>query len=233
MKKFASLGFGAALALGSLAVPSQASVFLAFSTTATGGTFAMPSGTTNGTFSLSAVSGVLFTRLTVTNDAISSDNGAFTLTGTGSGNCTSASGATMSLSGNTLSLWGAISGAPFSNLSSGCNLLASFTDTNSGGFTGVSSGTGTSATVSLNNATSITESALLLSDLSVAASSTPGTALLSGAGWSGSGSSGSFSSTSEQFTFSLVQTPEPFSFLLMGTGLAAIILIARKRSGAV
>src|SRR3954464_10759408 len=109
MKRFGSIGFGAALALCAFVMPGQASVFLAFSATAPGsGTFTMPSGTSNGSFSLATAS-ILFTTLTVSNDAFAGTNGAYTMTGTGTGNCTNTGGATLSLSGNTMTLWGAIS----------------------------------------------------------------------------------------------------------------------------
>jgi hypothetical protein len=223
----------ALLALCAVAVPGKASVFLAFSNTVTGGTFTIPgAGNTNTTLGIGALSGVIFNKLTVSFDSVAADNGAWSVTGTGSGNCTNSSGGTMSLVGNTLSLWGAITGAPFANLSSGCNLLASFTDTN--GFKGVSSSNGTIGTVSLNNATSISESALLLGDLSVAGNDTPA-GLLAGSAIGGTSptANSSFSANSEQFTFSLTQTPEPVSWLLMGTGLAAMIVMARKKRAAV
>src|SRR5207237_403363 len=145
---------GVALTLCAFAVPSQASLFLAFSTTLTGGTFAENTATGNGTFSLSASSGILFNKLTVSFDPIAADNAAWTLTGlaTPNSNCTS----------------------PRTGLASG----ASF------------GGTGT------NNETS--------------------------------------TANSEQFTFTLTAVPEPVSWLLMGTGLAAMIGIAcKKRAAAV
>jgi hypothetical protein len=230
MQRLRSIGLAGAMALCAFAVPSKASVFLAFSATAPGGgTYTMPSGTSNGTFSLATAS-ILFTTLIVSNDTFPGTNGTYTLTGTGSGNCTNASGATLSLSGSTMTLWGAITG--MAGLSSGCNSLVTFTDSNSGGFTGITTNGGTSSTVSLNNATSISESATLLTDLHVASNTSPG-ALGGGAGWSsGSGGNGSFTANSEQFTLALVQTPEPVSFLLVGTGLLAMICIAKKKSAA-
>jgi hypothetical protein len=214
--------------LCAFAAPSQA-VTLGFTTSITGGTFGLSSAGA-GTFSLSSLSGVLFTSLSVNGDAISGDNGNYALTDGGAvtANCTSASGATLQLSGNVITLYGAVTG--LAGLSSGCNALVTFTKS---GWTGTASGTsGTTGSVSLNQATSEGENATLLTDLNLAAGTAPSN-LLAGSAVGGTGSgNGNFTANSEQATFSLTQAPEPFSFFLVGAGLVTIY-IARKRSAAV
>src|SRR3979409_2433913 len=104
MKLFNTVS-GIALSLCVFAVPSHASVFLAFGTTLTGGNFTIPGAGNSTTLSLGTLSGVIFNRLVVSNDAFAADNGSFTLTGGGAivaNQCTNAGGATLQLSGTTL-----------------------------------------------------------------------------------------------------------------------------------
>jgi len=231
---FGKTAIGVSLALCAFVVPGKA-VTISLTTSGGAGTFAASGAVTVGTpFNLNTLSGILYTAISVGGDAVSADNGNFTLTDCGAitANCSNAGGATLQRTNSTtLQLWGAITGSSaMSNLNSGCNLL--FTFNNSGGWQGTAD-TSTHANVFLNNATSLGESSLLLSDLSLFAGTLPSN-LLAGStiGATGSTSTGSFTANSEQITFSLTNTPEPFSFFLMGSGLLAVVLFARKKTQA-
>jgi hypothetical protein len=229
---FGKTAIGVSLALCAFVVPGQA-VTISLSTSGGAGTFGNGAAVTVGTpFNLNSLSGILYTAISVFGDAVSADNGNFTLTDGGAitSNCSNGGGATLQRTNSTtLQLWGAITGSTaMSNLSSGCNLL--FTFNNSAGWKGTAD-TSTHANVFLNNATSLSESSILLSDLSLFAGTLPAN-LVAGStiGGTGTASSGNFTANSEQITFSLTNTPEPFSFFLMGSGLLAVVFFARKKS---
>ena len=223
------------------ATPSQAS-FLSFgavSCTTNCGVFSSSGGSAAGNFTLGITSGIIYNQLIVSADTLSTNN-TYTLTAGSGGLCSSgASGATLQLSGNTLSLWGAVSSlGAVTNLSTGCNLIASFVGTGAWQVNSAGSGSAETGTVSIfgTNLASVTENNTLLGDLGLVAN-TSASALIGGSlsGKSSTGN-GTFNSTiSPTAAFSLAQTatPEPFSFGLMGFGLIAAVYLARRRPGTV
>ena len=107
-----------------------------------------------------------------------------------------------------------------------------------GSLTGTSfdSSGGTNFALNLGAATNVQDLASLLTDLGEAAtvSSVQTSAPASGANGTGSGGTGfgthSFNLTgSTTLGVTLTSTPEPVSFVLFGTGLMAVALIARRR----
>jgi hypothetical protein len=228
-KNYALAAFTTAALTIFAGVGNASPVALAFTTTLAGGSWAITNGggsfTTGNNYALSSMSGVLFKTLTVTNDPIPADNQAYTITGTGTGNCTSSSGGTLQMSSNTLTLYGAITG--LSGISTGCNALLTMT----GSFTGTYI-TNSSGQFAFAGLTSIGGDAQLLADLGLTGYSS---ALAAGSGINTSGGSvasgiDTYTANSEQFTLNLTAAPEPLSFGLMGAGLAALIFKARKRA---
>ena len=224
MKKIlTSAGFGAAIALCALAIPGQASTVLSFSSTGTTCTTSASTcgtATGNGSGSLTALSILDFTGFTeqvnsgtIENWSLSSTtlsfnntNDTFTLTGTMS--CSSGLCAGKNYTGQFLTF--GVSSAP------------TYSGSQSLGYS-----------ISIGSATSLTETATFLNDLGL---TTPtGTPTITGSAASGNNSpytameltpsSGLTVTTSQDYA-----TPEPVSFLLFGTGLAAVALIARRRS---
>jgi hypothetical protein len=183
------------------AVPSQATV-LSFSTTSSGGTI-----TTTGqgsAVSVIALSGITFTQL-----AVGANTYAF-----GGVSLTYNSGPDTLTLATTTALTGV-----FSNIGAGTTLetiaLSSPLTANAG------------PNFSLNfpsGATTVTGNTTFLSDLGLYNPSA-----LFGLGVSGTrnGSSNSYTDTSNVLTLT-ASTPEPFSFLLLGSGLVAVAGLRRK-----
>jgi hypothetical protein len=232
-KNFTQTAVAMALALTALAASARATpVTFGFATTSAGGDFSIQNSGSfafGNSYTLSAVNSVLFTSFTVGGDPTVADNKTYALTGDGSANCSNTGGGNLTMSGNTLSLYGAVTGLT-GVLSTGCNLLASITGNFTGTYLGANSGQFLFA-----GWTSVSESPNLLSALHLTGgySGTLNSGGINGnAGvltTAGGISTEKYIATSEQFQINLTATPEPYSFVLMGAGIVALIFRARKK----
>jgi hypothetical protein len=236
--------FVIATTLAGFAVNASAAtaVTLNFTTTTNGGTFTLDNGgagfTGGNNYLLSGVLNVLFSTLTVGNDPTIGDNGTYGISSTGcasgfagTGTAGSSSGGVLELNGNVLTLYGALTnltgGATLTGLGSGCNTLATLTGPFTGTYTNATTGS-----FGFAGLTSMIDSGQLLSDLGL--SGYGPTSLATGAGiltsnGSVSGNTDTYTASSEQFKMNLNTVPEPVSFLLGGSGLAMVLMLARRK----
>ena len=222
-----STGLGAIIALCAFAIPGQATTLLSFQaggcTVADGGcgTAAAPNGT-NGT-ALTALDILGFNSFTEKINGVTVQTWSLSNT---SLLYSSASGGTYTLTGDMSCVSGTCGTentgvTPISLLT-----LSGVTPTMTGGTQAGGFG------IALGAATSLTETATFLKDLDL---STPtGTPTASGGAASGDSSPVTAMDLTTSSTLSIstsqVYTPEPVSFLLFGTGLLAVTLIARRNT---
>jgi hypothetical protein len=233
MKKLiTSAGFGAMVALCALAVPSQASTVLSFLSTGTGCTTATSTcgtavgGGNSSSGNLTALSILDFTKFTEQVNGGTVEN--WSLSGSPDLLLTSVSGGNynFSLSGTMSCTTGICAGKNYTG-----NFFT-FTTTSAT----YSGSAGLGYTISVGSATTLSETATFLNDLGL---TTPtGTPTITAG--AGTGNSSPFtameltpSSTLTVTTNSSYATPEPVTFLLFGTGLAAVAFMTRRRAAAV
>lgn len=240
VKKLLS-SFGIAVAMTALAVPGySATSFLSFSgSNAQTGSIQVSGDSASET--LKSLSGVPYQTLVVTNALDANDDGTWSLTG-----------ALMSLSSNTLTLNGTIGtctagaclggGTNLSGISGNLEqIVLSGLPYNTGAGSGFTTNfpSQTSIDITFGTPTSITDLASLLtavdgsSNYSVSTTETSGSIVGTGNGVASSGVY-SFGGTSETLGLTLtevpVTTPEPVSFIMLGSGLVAVGLVSRRRS---
>ncbi len=223
MKKLLmNAGFSAAIALCAFAVPSRADIILAFgssnpASTCTGaacGTATLGAGSTIAGFDIDN-----FTTLTVKSGATTVET--FSLSGVDFKD----TGTSYSLSFAATCTSGICGiGSVYNNL------------TNAITYTGATSTYSTVVShesITLGAATSLSESAAFLNDLLLSA---PTGTITTGGGASTVGTSGAgldiaatSSTLSLEASTQIIVSPEPVSFLLFGTGLLAVGLIARQK----
>jgi hypothetical protein len=180
------------------------------------------------------------TQLTVSNAADAADNGQWTITGGTEVYALSGSTVTMTVSGtigtcgtcvggNLGGVNGALTTVTYTGLAGGMPFNSGSTDFTTGG-------TGNkNFTLNLGAATSVSDLGTLLSDLGETATvGSVTTSPTSGANGAGSSDTGNGTHVynlagSTTLGITLTSTPEPVSFILFGTGLMAVGLIARRR----
>jgi hypothetical protein len=200
------------------AIPGFATPLFSFTTTSAGGTF-IGDPTVGAT--VDSMSNIKFTSLTVANAA--SGNGSYAITG---------GFLSLDTANNTLSMIATSIGA-LAN-SSGTIFTIQLASPQLTG-TGNSGTTGkiffpTTAT-SLVGAAFFSDFGLFntLTDTALAGSGVTGGAGTH-TGFTGDAPADTYTATSEQFNFNVTSTPEPMSFVLLGSGLIAISFIGRKRA---
>jgi len=186
---------------------------------------------------------VPITQLTITNAADTADNGQWSITGGSEVYSLSGSQVTMTVTGtigtcsgcvgtsNLATVSGALETITYNGLTGGIPFNAGLTGTSFD----TSGATRNGFALNLGVATSTTDLALLLSDLGESATtSTVTQSPASGTNSTGPGGTGNGSHTfdltgSTTLGITLTSAPEPVSFVLFGTGLMAVALIARRR----
>jgi hypothetical protein len=231
-----------ALVLCAAAVPGYCSTsFLTFSgTNPATGTIQVTGDSTSE--SLTSLSGISYQTLVVSNALDANDDGTWSLTG-----------ALMGLSSNTLTLNGTIGSCTAGAcLGGGTNLggisgnleqiVLSGLPYNTGAGSGFTTNnpSQTSINIAFGAPTSITDLATLLtaidggSNFSVSTAETSGSIVGTGSGTAGTGGVYTFGGTSEGLGLTLTETPattpEPVSFIMLGSGLLGIGAIVRRRS---
>jgi len=243
-KKFLRNTAGIAALVFAASVPGYCSTaFMSYTgswTTLSGGNDITVNCTSNcGNETLSSFS-VPITQLTISSAADTADNGQWSITGgtevynlTGSTVTMTVSGTINTCTGcvgttNLHNVSGALTTVTYTGLTNGIPLNGSptgFTDT----------GGQTNFALTLGAASSLTDLAALLTDLGETATTGSVTTVpASGANSTGAGGSGNGNHTfnltgSTTLGVTLTSTPEPVSFILFGTGLMAVALIARRR----
>lgn len=219
------IAIAATLAVFTVGASASTSHTLAWSGSAAGGSWSITTGTSfssGSQYSLTAMSDILFTTLLV--DGTTSYN----VTNNQAGNCAgtaNTTGGVLDLSGNTLTLYGAVTG--LTGISSGCNPLATLT----GSFKGTWQ-SGTFGTFNFTGLSGMGDSSTLLGDLGFAGDAptslgpSPSIAGISG---SNTSPTNTYQADSNMFTQNVSATPEPFSFLLAGSGLAIVLMLSRRR----
>jgi hypothetical protein len=192
--------------------------------------------TGNGTGeTLTTFSGVPLWSMTVTGAPDAADNGTWQISG----------GSNMYLVGDTMTFYGSFgsctgcgSGANLAGYGNSSTALVTFTYANGIDYNTSGTGTGfytntpaqTTISVFFGAATSISESAGLLSLLGDTGSTT---SQITGGTVTGSGGTGnspySFGATNESLDVTISATPEPASFFLLGSSLLALFLYASRR----
>jgi hypothetical protein len=228
MKNFLTKAtLGAVVALSAFAVPGSASTVLTFNTSGTGGVINTTGGL-SGTLSTSAggVKALDFSSISVSGAV--KDNGTWTLSGTptfqwnsGADTWTLIGTATCSFAANGCGISGTNDVVSAATL-----LLIQLSTAPTATFIG-----NTVAKVAITNATSITESTAFLTDLGLTPPST--TTIAAGAFIEGSGSAcstGNCSFTDFSNVLSITLTPEPVSFMMLGSGLLLVGLFARRKA---
>ncbi|HYA18815.1 MAG TPA: PEP-CTERM sorting domain-containing protein [Bryobacteraceae bacterium] len=230
MKKFpTSAGFGAAIALCALALPGQASTVLSFSSSSscTVSSGACGTGVASGSSTGSTLSALDMYNLGTLSEQV---NGVtvqtWSLTGSPTLAFTNSGGDSFSLTGTLTCTSGCFNN---SNIYSG----TIFTGTTSSAPTITGGNQSFGYTIGINTSITLTETATLLNDLSLTAPTGTGTIQLGAT--SGNSSPYSAMDLIASQTLSITQnssflTPEPMSFVLFGTGLAAVALIVRRRA---
>jgi hypothetical protein len=229
-KQFINTALGVVVALTALVGSANATPFITFNVGAysPGGTFQLSSTVNAGLYDVTNLSNILFNSLQVFSDTADPGNPIYNLTHwTGTA---VAEGALLNYNTTTktLTLTGCISG--LAGLSE-CDATSSNYNLVQMGFgTGASAlgapTNGSTATVGFNTATSLTDNSILLADLYL---SSP--VQSAGNGVTGTVSAGTYTASSNQITetFTQLATPEPMSFLLMGSGFLALTFVRRKK----